>query len=130
MTKENIIESLNRIHSSLLKVHRALLQLQIYEYQQSQERPLNFQEIIELASSHADFVWLKDLSNMILKIDDYTLDKNHNTTEADLASVKSQVNQILFQTRNPSLFQSQLEKIISQQPAFKTELQELKDFVK
>lgn len=130
MTKENVIQNLNLIHGVLLKVHRALLQLQIQEYQKTQEHKLTFQEIIELASNHADFAWLKDLSNMILKIDDYTLDKNNEVSQKDLDSVKSQVNQILFQTKNPSSFQSQLEEMVSQQSALKAELQGLKDLLK
>jgi hypothetical protein len=83
----------------MLHVHKILLEMERADYERVSGR-LNSGELLQLVINHAQFAWLRQISALVVQIDE-TLDADEPATPDDLQS-------LLGQTR--SLFTSSADK--------------------
>lgn len=113
------INALNELSSSILKLHKELLEFQKRKLEAQTGKELNPYEMLGLALNHEDFFWLKPLSQMAVEIDlaieslqgkRSTQREAENSPEFDLAKIKK------FWVEPPEHFNKQLIAAIQDSP--------------
>jgi hypothetical protein len=87
----------------MLHLHKILLEMERADFERVSGR-LNSGELLQLVINHAQFAWLRQISALVVQIDE-TLDAKEPATAEDLDNVLSQAR---------SLFTSPADKIFSE----------------
>src|ERR1700704_3447975 len=79
---------LRDLRRSLLHLHKMLLDLERADFERVSGR-LNSGELLQLVINHAQFAWLRQISALVVQIDE-TLDADEPATPDDLQSLLGQ----------------------------------------
>lgn len=80
-------DRLREMSRRLLKLHKALLDLQRREYESDHLPPSSGGELLRLVLDDPHFAWLRTLSALIVEIDDFVLTDELATEEDGLAKM-------------------------------------------
>lgn len=107
---------LREVSRRLLKLHKALLDLQRREYESDHVPPASGGELLQLVLNGPDFAWLRTLSALIVQIDDL-VSTDELATEADAQGLLERV-QALLHTSNgePGAFTARYREALQGSP--------------
>ena len=121
MTNERVSDTtqdnLKRLRQGLLRLHKALLDLERRDYERARGPISNSYEFLQLVLNDPWFDWLHRLSELIVQIDE-TLDPNSETpaTEADAAALIERVKTVLAPAETGTEFQKNYFLALQQSP--------------
>jgi hypothetical protein len=121
MTDERVSDStrdvLKQIRQGLLRLHKALLDLERRDYERARGRIGNSYEFLQLVLKDPWFDWLHRLSELIVQIDE-TLDPHSETpaSEADAAALIERVKTLLAPAETGTEFQKNYFLALQQSP--------------
>ena len=109
--------SLKVLRQGLLRLHKALLDLERRDYERARGRIGNSYEFLQLVLKDPWFDWLHRLSELIVQIDE-TLDPNSETpaTEADAKALIERARALLAPAETGSEFQKNYFLALQQSP--------------
>jgi hypothetical protein len=93
---------LRKLRGGLLRLHKALLDSQRAVYEQVVGR-VTSGELLQLVINHEQFVWLRSISEFIVRIDE-TLDADEPVTTNDAESLLAQARSLLRPAEESSEF--------------------------
>jgi hypothetical protein len=116
-TSDTTREGLKQLRQGLLRLHKALLDLERRDYERARGRIGNSYEFLQLVLKDPWFDWLHRLSELIVQIDE-TLDPHSETpaTEADAAALIERVKTLLAPAETGTEFQKNYFLALQQSP--------------
>ena len=110
-------DSLKVLRQGLLRLHKALLDLERRDYERARGRIGNSYEFLQLVLKDPWFDWLHRLSELIVQIDE-TLDPHSETpaTEADAKALLERAKALLVPAETGSEFQKNYFLALQQSP--------------
>ena len=121
MTDERVSEvtreNLRALRQGLLRLHKALLDLERRDYERARGRIGNSYEFLQLALKDPWFDWLHRLSELIVQIDE-TLDTHTETpaTETDASALLERAKSLLAPAETGTEFQKNYFLALQQSP--------------
>ena len=121
MTNERISDAtrdgLKGLRTGLLRLHKALLDLERRDYERARGRIGNSYEFLQLVLKDPWFDWLHRLSELIVQIDE-TLDPHSETpaTEADAEALRERAKTLLTPAETGTEFQKNYFLALQQSP--------------
>ena len=114
---DNTRENLKRLRQGLLRLHKALLDLERRDYERARGRIGNSYEFLQLVLKDPWFDWLHRLSELIVQIDE-TLDPHSETpaTEADATALIERAKTLLAPAETGTQFQKNYFLALQQSP--------------
>ncbi len=108
-------ESLRRLSAHLLQTHKLLLDLERVRYEQMHGPITSTGEFLNLVLSHAQFEWLRQLSGLIVELDEITAPRSKAGAE-EAASAISQVRELMMPNEMGGDFQRNYWRSIQDSP--------------
>lgn len=107
---------LRELSRRLLRLHKALLDLQRREYESDHLPPASGGELLQLVLNDRHFAWLRTLSALIVQIDDLVL-TDELATEDDAQSKLERVESLLHTTNGePGEFNARYREALQLSP--------------
>jgi hypothetical protein len=107
---------LKELSRRLLRLHKALLDLQRREYESDHVPPASGGELLQLVLNDPHFAWLRTLSALIVQIDDLVL-TDELATEGDAQSKLKRVESLLHTTNGePAEFNTRYREALQLSP--------------
>jgi hypothetical protein len=122
MTNERVSDAtrdgLKLLRQGLLRLHKALLDLERRDYERARGRIANSYEFLQLVLKDPWFDWLHRLSELIVQIDETldTHDTEKPTTEADAKALIDRAKALLAPAETGSEFQKNYFLALQQSP--------------
>lgn len=114
---DNITETvrhLKKIRSSLLHLHKILLEMERADFERDFGR-LNSGELLQLLINHAQFAWLRQISALVVQIDE-TLDAEEPATPDEAQSLLDQTRSLLASSED-EVFKAKYQAALQREPA-------------
>jgi hypothetical protein len=120
MASENEIsektrEQLKNIRQVLLRLHKTLLEFERQAYERAQGKIGNSYEFLNLVMSHPWFAWLRNLSELIVEMDEL-LDVREPSSENTATALIEQSKIMLTPAESGSEFQRKYFNAVQQSP--------------
>src|SRR5215468_559694 len=116
-------EKLITLRNSLLRIHKTLLDMERRDYER-QNGAVNAGELFRLVVGHAQFAWLHNISEFVVRIDE-TLSAEAAVTPEDAATAMTLARKMFVPTESGDGFQKQYFDAIQREPAVVMEHAEL-----
>ena len=108
-------DQLRTVSSRLLALHKRLLELQRVEYEQLYGPIASTGEFLNLVLTHPSFEWLRQLSGIIVEIDEVVAPRSKAGVDESVAALRS-VRKLLMPSEEGSVFQQNYWKAIQSSP--------------
>lgn len=108
-------DKLRSLSSHLLQTHKLLLDLERARYEQMHGPITSTGEFLNLVLSHVQFEWLRQLSGVIVELDEITAPRSKAGAEEATAAMK-QVRELMVPAENGSEFQRNYWRSIQDSP--------------
>ena len=111
-------ENLKVLRVGLLRLHKALLDLERRDYERARGRIGNSYEFLQLVLKDPWFDWLHRLSELIVQIDEGldTRDTEHNMTDEDAKALVERAKALLAPSETGTQFQKNYFLALQQSP--------------
>lgn len=116
-------EKLITLRNSLLRIHKTLLDMERRDYERA-NGAVNAGELFRLVVGHAQFAWLHNISEFVVRIDE-TLSAEEPVTPEDAATAITLARKMFVPTESGDAFQKQYFDAIQREPAVVMEHAEL-----
>jgi len=116
-------EKLIALRNSLLRIHKTLLDMERRNYER-ENGSVNAGELFRLVVGHAQFAWLHNISEFVVRIDE-TLSAEAPVTPEDAATAMSLARKMFVPTESGDGFQKQYFNAIQKEPPVVMEHAEL-----
>jgi len=116
-------EKLITLRNSLLRIHKTLLDMERREYERV-NGAVNAGELFRLVVGHAQFAWLHNISEFVVRIDE-TLSADVPVTPEDAATAMTLARKMFVPAESGDSFQKQYFDAIQKEPAVVMEHAEL-----
>ncbi len=108
-------QKLIALRTALLQVHKTLLDLERREYER-ENGPVNTGELFRLVIDHAQFDWLHNISEFVVRIDETLAAKEPVTAEYTVAAI-SVARKMFVPSESGDAFQKKYFDAIQRDPA-------------
>lgn len=134
---ENFRKQLLELHRALLHLHKALLDAERKSYEEL-NGPLTAGELLQLVINHEFFAWLREISQLIVRIDELSDAKDPPATAADAKALIERVRSLLMpgsasgglsSTGGNEAFNLRYESLLTRDPASMTAKQEVEQLL-
>jgi hypothetical protein len=112
---ENTVQKLRELRTSLLRVHKTLLEFEREAYERRHGKIGNSYEYLNLVMQNPWFAWLRHLSELIVQIDE-ALDSREPTSETAATALISQARILLTPNEAGPEFQRKYFASVQQSP--------------
>jgi len=109
-------EKLTRVRTVLLRLHKTLLDFEREGYEREHGKIGNSYEFLDLVVQNPWFAWLRQLSELIVEIDELLAAKETPNDETGVALIR-QVSMLLTPAESGSEFQKKYFAAMQQSPA-------------
>jgi len=109
-------QRLRECSQRLLRLHKALLDLQRREYESDHLPPSSGTELLRLVLDHPDFAWLRTLSGLIVEIDDLASTDELATEDDADAKLKRVASLLHTSNGEPGAFNSRYREALQASP--------------
>jgi hypothetical protein len=116
-------EKLIALRDSLLRIHKTLLEMERRDYERA-NGVVNAGELFRLVIGHAQFAWLHNISEFVVRIDE-TLAAEIPVVPADAATAMTLARKMFIPTESGDVFQKKYFDAIQREPAVVMEHAEL-----
>jgi hypothetical protein len=116
-------EKLITLRNSLLRIHKTLLDMERREYERS-NGAVNAGELFRLVIGHAQFAWLHNISEFVVRIDE-TLSGEAPVTPEDAATAIALARKMFTPSESGDAFQKKYFDAIQREPSVVMEHAEL-----
>jgi hypothetical protein len=97
--------ALTETRNGLLRLHKVLLDWERIRYERSNGRITDNMKLLHLTINDPAFAWLRELSALIVQIDERTEDKKAPLTSSDVKSLRAEVRSLLSPSQTGGAFQ-------------------------
>jgi hypothetical protein len=111
------LQRLDHVRLELLRVHRALLEVERALYERTHGRIANNSAFLQLVINDPWFDWLRPMAQLVLLIDERTSDKQQPLGTAEARSLFDRACSLLRADRDGDAFQRLYFQAIQQSPA-------------
>ena len=111
---EATLRRLKEIRSGLLRLHKILLEMERADFERDFGR-LNSGELLQLVINHAQFAWLRQISALVVEIDE-TLDAEEPVTADDVLRLLAQTRSLLTSSED-EVFRAKYQAALQREPA-------------
>lgn len=115
LISENTKKQLTDIRQVLLRLHKSLLDFERQGYEREHGRIENSYEFLNLVMHNPWFAWLRNLSELIVQIDE-SLDTREPTKESTAAALIEEARVLLVPTESGNEFQRKYFASVQQSP--------------
>lgn len=112
VTNEQII----KLRDSLLALHSSLLEYQKHEYEQDNQKIASPAQYFHLVTTHPSFSWLRQISELIVSMDEM-LESKEAVSEEKIASVVEYVRSLFAAEQGANDFSIKYQQAIQKNPS-------------
>ncbi len=109
-------ETLQRIRSDLLRVHRALLDMERARYEKVKGRIANNSTFLQLVINDPWFDWLRPMAQLVLLIDERTVDRKRPLSASEALALTDRSRELLRADAEGDAFQRLYYQAVQHSP--------------
>ena len=109
-------ERLTQLREGLLKHHKALLDSERASYEHEVERITTSNQFLNLVLNNPWFAWLRELSQLVVMVDEVQDNKKVQPTAADADRLVAQARALLTPAENGTGFQKKYDEAMQRDP--------------
>jgi len=108
------LKLLSELRSKLLHLHKTLLEMERADYERASGR-LTSGELLQLVINHAQFAWLRQISALVVQMDEM-LDAKEPATLGDVKGLLAQAG-VLLTSSTDEVFREKYQAALQREPA-------------
>lgn len=114
----------------LLRIHKSLLDFQKATVEASEQKEFSPYDMLQMAISHPEFEWLRQISTLMADMDDRTSDKKSPANEKDLSHFTRRVYELFGESASESNFKTRLNLALEKSSLLRVEVNALRSALK
>jgi hypothetical protein len=108
--------NLQQLRNALLHLHKALLDFERFRFQRAHRQKFTAAQLYRIVLDHKDFVWLRQLSELIVGMDELLDNGKHKQTE-QIDDLVKYVKKLLTASVTGNKFEKKYYQAIQREPA-------------
>jgi hypothetical protein len=107
--------SLRQLRDALLELHKILIHSQKREYEKNSGKIESRAELYELVTNHKDFAWIRQLSELVIGVDEM-LDNKQPPRPGNVRSLVAYTRKLLTISQTKTEFEKLYHRAVQQYP--------------